>query len=94
MVIENKALAVPPPRSLTKQEPDAKPSLPNGVSGPLWRRVFISTYMRFVSWQNYPWEVPVKQACENMQTIWDEVYSDIPETITPSSVAYSIVSIH
>jgi hypothetical protein len=45
---------------------------------------FISTYMVFVSQTVDPWDVPVKQAVEVMQKIWDAT-CDCEYEIMPST---------
>jgi hypothetical protein len=48
--------------------------------------------MQYVGSLTNPWEIPVKKACEIMQLIWDELFPDIPYTVTPTSAVYIIVS--
>ena len=72
-----------------------KPSnndLPEGIDIKLWRPVFISTYMQYVGSLTNPWEVPVKKACKVMQQLWDELFPNIPYTVTSTSAVYIIVS--
>jgi hypothetical protein len=44
---------------------------PDYVTAAWFRHTFVSTYMAFVGQTADPWDVPVKQALEVMQKIWD-----------------------
>jgi hypothetical protein len=66
--------------------------LPNGIDFKVWRRVFVPTFMRWVSQQDNPFEHNPKIGCNVMQRIWDSVFSDVPCTITQSSAVYALVS--
>ena len=51
---------------------------------------FVMTYMEFVGQTADPWDVPVKQAVQVMQKIWD-VTSTYEYEITSSSIIYQKV---
>ena len=66
--------------------------LPKGIDLKVWRRVFVPTFMRWVSQQENPFEHNVKLGCSAMQKIWDSIFHDVPCTITQSSPVYGLVS--
>ena len=66
--------------------------LPSGIDSKVWRRIFVPTFMRWVSQQDNPFEHNPKLGCNAMQKIWDSVFSDVPYTITQSSSVYGLVS--
>jgi hypothetical protein len=66
--------------------------LPGGIDFKVWRRVFVPTFMRWVSQQDNPFEHNPKLGCSAMQKIWDSIFSDVPYTITQSCSVYALVS--
>jgi hypothetical protein len=83
---------VPVPKVTKHTKKPGNNDLPNGVETKLWRPVFVSTYLVYVGSMANPWEIPVKMACEIMQLIWDEIFPNIPYTVTSTSSVYLIVS--
>jgi len=81
---------------MVNNKPSKKPKngdLPDGIDYKTWRRVFVPTFMRWVSQQDNPFEHNPKRTCEVMQIIWDALFPDIDHTITPSSPVYLLVSL-
>ena len=67
--------------------------LPLGTDMTLWRRNFIPSVIQFIARQNNPWAIPPLQMVPVMQTIWNEFFGNIPQTITATGVIYRLVSI-
>jgi len=81
-------------QKVARQAERRKPNnqdLPEGIDQKLWRRVFISTYMRWVASQPNPWEIPVALACQMMQLILDAISPDISYEVTSSGSVYLLV---
>jgi hypothetical protein len=66
--------------------------LPSDIDFKIWRRVFVPTFMRWVSQQDNPFEHNTKLGCEVMQQIWDTIFPDVPYTIIPSGPVHALVS--
>jgi hypothetical protein len=79
--------------------------LPDGcLTGDVWRRAFIPTYLWWVATQPDPWCVDDEKAVEAMQNIWDTIYdtkdkkdkkdddTKIVYTITLNDAVFSIVN--
>jgi len=78
-------------------EPSKRPKngdLPSDIDYKVWRRVFVPTFMRWVSQQDNPFEHNAKLASEVMQLIWDNIFPDVPYMIIPSGPVYVLVSHH
>jgi len=48
-----------------------KEELPDWIDTRWFRHTFVTMYMAFVGQTADPWDVPIKQAVEVMQKIWD-----------------------
>ncbi|KAI9448605.1 hypothetical protein BJY52DRAFT_1193317 [Lactarius psammicola] len=59
--------------------------LPDWIDARWFRHTFVSTYMAFVGQTANPWDVPIKQAIEVMQKIWNETNGN-DYTIMPTSM--------
>lgn len=68
--------------------------LPSDIDFKTWRRVFVPTFIRWVSQQDNPFEHNAKRACEIMQIIWDAIFGDVPYMIIQSGPVYILVSIY
>ena len=68
--------------------------LPRDIDFKVWRRVFVPTFMRWVSKQDNPFEHNPKLGCSAMQKIWDTIFPDVPCMITQSCAVYGLVSHH
>ena len=66
--------------------------LPPGTDLRLWHRGFIPTFIQYMARQANPWAISPRQAVLVMQTIWDVLFGDLPQTITTNSVIYRLVS--
>jgi hypothetical protein len=66
--------------------------LPSDIDIKIWRRVFIPTFLRWVSQQENPFEHNGKLTCEVMQKIWDAIFSDVPYMIIQSGPVYTLVN--
>jgi hypothetical protein len=64
--------------------------LPEYVTPKWFRFTFVSTYMTFISQTADPWDVPIKQALEVMQKIWNATCAHEYE-ITASTMVYQKV---
>jgi hypothetical protein len=67
-----------------------KEALPDWIDALWFRRIFVTMYMAFVGQTANPWDVPVKQAVEVMQKIWDATNGH-EYKITPVSVVWQKV---
>ncbi|KAG2139788.1 hypothetical protein DEU56DRAFT_912055 [Suillus clintonianus] len=93
--LEHEAVITSPPKGspVYQTEPVKKPSnddLPKGINQTIWHRVFIPTYIQYVTTLANPWKVPTKLVCEKMQVIWDVVFPNITHTVTSLSSVYYI----
>jgi hypothetical protein len=68
--------------------------LPSDIDYKVWRRVFIPTFIRWVSQQDNPFEHNPKLGCKVMQQLWDNIFFDVPYMIIPSGPVYALVSRH
>ena len=66
---------------------------PLGTDMTLWCQNFIPNVIQFITQQNNPWATPPLQMVPAMQMIWDEFFSNIPQTITATGVIYWVVSV-
>lgn len=66
--------------------------LPSDIDFKIWRRVFVPTFMRWVSQQDNPFEHNTKLGCEVMQQIWDDIFPDVPYTIIPSGPVHALTA--
>jgi hypothetical protein len=64
--------------------------LPDWIDQKWFRHVFVTSYIAFVGQTANPWDVPVKQAIEVMQKIWDAT-TDIEYEITSSTAVHQKV---
>jgi hypothetical protein len=67
-----------------------KEALPDWIDVLWFRRTFVTTYMAFVGQTANPWDVPITQAVEVMQKIWDAT-NDHEYEITAASVVWQKV---
>lgn len=68
-------------------------NLPSGsLDGNIWRRRYVTSYIKFVAGYKNPWTVPDNVAIETMQKIWDAVYRDkIRYTIELNDACFRLV---
>jgi hypothetical protein len=68
--------------------------LPSDIDFRTWRRVFVPTFIRWVSQQVNPFEHNAKLTCETMQIIWDAIFADVPYMIIQSGPVYTLVGVY
>jgi len=90
LVVETKPKISKNTRESSKRAKNS--DLPSDIDFKIWRRVFIPTFMRWVSQQDNPFEHNTKLGCEVMQQIWDAIFPDVPYTIIPSGPVHALVS--
>jgi len=86
-----------PKNSKTAGESSKRPKngdIPSDIDFQMWHRVFVPTFMRWVSQQSNPFEHNPKLGCETMQKIWDALFPDVPYMIIQSGPVYALVSHH
>jgi hypothetical protein len=72
--------------SVTTSKKVGSQAFPDNIDLKWFRYTFISTYITFVSQTADPWDVPVRQAIEVMQKIWDATSDDKYEIMTSTLV--------
>ncbi|KAH9166464.1 hypothetical protein EDB89DRAFT_1910690 [Lactarius sanguifluus] len=65
--------------------------LPGWTDAQWFRRTFVTTYMAFVGQTADPWDVPIKQAVEVMQKIWDATNGHEYEITSSSAVCQKAI---
>src|ERR1700683_2168678 len=96
-IIQQQALVVETKPKISKNtgEPSKRPKngdLPSNIDFKIWCRVFVPTFMRWVSQQENPFEHNAKLGCEVMQQIWDAIFPDVPYMIIQSGPVHALVS--
>ncbi|KAH9023765.1 hypothetical protein EDB85DRAFT_1894623 [Lactarius pseudohatsudake] len=86
----NEQLIVVKTEDVTSKKPRNE-GLPDWTDARWFRHTFVTTYMAFVGQTADPWDVPIKQAVEVMQKIWDATNGHEYEITSSSAVCQKAI---
>ncbi|KAH9027217.1 hypothetical protein EDB85DRAFT_1893035 [Lactarius pseudohatsudake] len=92
--VTNDQLIVIKTKGMAKDVASKKPrndELPGWTDAQWFRCTFVTTYMAFVGQTADPWDVPIKQAVEVMQKIWDATNGHEYEITSSSAVCQKAI---